>query len=188
MVWRQAPSGARKPESTDPRWVEELRQLENGDGQVSLHLDGPGDLRPRVALGQSLGFRLLSQRAGFVVFFVIQPDGGLHCFYPNSVRTFPEVEAGATLSLPLPTDRRAGFEVVASEPLGRDVVFALVTAERPAGRPPGDTSNPWSTTYRASELAQTDPARDFVRWVSELRRRHPASTNLVSLEVDVVAP
>lgn len=169
--------------------AEELRRLESDGTDAELRLDGVQVGSPRVHLGRPLGFRLRSRRGGFLVLFGIQPDGTLHCFYPNSVRRSLEAEAGGDpLALPLPADRRAGLEIFAGEPLGRDVVFALLTTERPPELPEGDTSNLWLTTYRNTGRPGDDPARAFTDWVSDLRRRDPAGTSLVSVEFEVISP
>jgi hypothetical protein len=164
--------------------ADELLRLRGGDTGLSLAFEPPPSATlPRIPLGEVLHFRALSPRAGSLTFFALSADGTIFCVYPSRKRPAAPLVAGQSVSLPLPDDAHA-VAIQASEPLGRDVIFALASTAPPPPPPVGDTSNEWLTVYRFAPGAG-NPALAFARWVAAVRGQK--ETSLAALEMEVVA-
>jgi serine/threonine-protein kinase len=142
--------------------------------------------RPRLPVETPLRFRVTSDRPSHLALFGLSSDGVVTCLYPDGMRPVVRIAAGGTLILPTPEDRRAGFELVASKPLGRQLLFLLAADEPLPPLPPGNAASGWYTEYPASQDGDS-PADHFVEWVARLRREHPDHTRLAVQEIDIVA-
>lgn len=133
-----------------------------------------------------LTFTVEPDRDGNLVLFTVSPGGNLHLLYPGPrADSFP-VDAGERLTLPLPEDRRAGFNLSASSPAGRETVFALTLDPEIGASPPSGTAErpeDWLVTYPFS--GPDSPAAELARWVAKVRTEHPEQTGLATLELDI---
>jgi serine/threonine protein kinase len=162
----------------------ELLRLRSNDGSLTLSFASPPPpLLPRLPLETVLRFRAISAHAGSLILFALSSDGTIFCVYPSRSRPAVPLAAGAEIALPLADDERTGLVLEASEPLGRDVVFALVSKAPLPPPPAGDTTREWLSVYRFIPGAD-NPALAFGRWVAAARGQR--DTALAALEVEVV--
>jgi hypothetical protein len=162
----------------------ELLRLRGGDTGLSLTFAPPSAAAlPRFLLGEILHFQALSPRAGSLSLFALSADGTIFCVYPSRTRPAVLLGAGQSAALPLADDAHA-VTIQASEPLGRDVVFALASTAPLPPPPPGDTTNAWLTVYRFVP-GSGNPALAFARWVAAVRGQK--ETSLAALEMEVVS-
>jgi serine/threonine protein kinase len=179
----------RVPDPWSAAWITEpaalaleLLRLRSNDGSLTLSFASPPP-PSRLPLETVLRFRAVSAHAGSLVFFALSSDGTILCVYPSRSRSAVPLAAGAEVALPLADDERAGLILQASEPLGRDVVFALVSKTSLPPPPVGDTTQEWLSVYRF--VPGTDnSALAFGRWVAAAR--HQPDTALAALEMEVV--
>jgi hypothetical protein len=201
--WRAAPAPQQRPgPGTPPRaslttatasgevLASRLLSLVEGAGlAIEVEPPGAGSI-PRFPLGTPMRLRITSQRPGFLVVFALSADGSISCLYPNSAHptlAFPEVVGGGALELPLDADRRAGFELAAAPPLGRDLVFVLRSSQTLPSPPSSGTKSSWLSEYPFRPAASLNPARSFAEWVAELRRVRPRETAVAVREIEVTA-
>ena len=161
----------------------ELLRLRSNDGSLTLSFAPPPPPLPRLPLETILRFRAISAQAGSLVLFALSSDGTIFCVYPSRSRSAVSLAAGAEIPLPLADDERAGLVLEASEPLGRDIVFALVSKTPLPPPPVGDTAKEWLSVYRFIPGA-SNPALIFGRWVAAARGQR--DTALAALEMEVV--
>lgn len=161
-----------------------LRRARDHQG-LTLELAPPSRGGGPVAVGTPLRFLVESDRPGFAVLFALSSTGTLTCLYPTPAGRAPRVVPGRSLVLPRPEDERAGFELVATPPLGTDLVFALVSERPPPQLPPGVASR-WVTDYAFDPVAG-GPAIDFSRWIEGLMLADPDGVRLTVRRLEVVA-
>ena len=93
---------------------------------------------PDIAVGARVSFRITTKKLGYLILVDVDPTGKLAQIYPNpmSLATRSDrdsanlVRPGTPVQLPNPADRAAGFEFIASPPLGTAMVVALLS-DRP---------------------------------------------------------
>lgn len=161
----------------------ELLRLRSNDGGLMLSFAPPPPPLPRLPIETVLRFRVVSAHSGSLVLFVLSSDGTIFCVYPSPSRPTVPLAAGAEISLPLADDERAGLVLQASTPLGRDVVFALVSKAPLPTQPVGDTTQEWLSIYRFVPGVD-NPALAFGRWVAAASGQR--DTALAALEMEVV--
>jgi len=159
----------------------ELLRLRSNDGSLTLSF-APPPLSPRLPLETVLRFQAVSAQAGSLILFALSSDGTIFCVYPSRSRPAVPLAAGAEISLPLADDERAGLILEASEPLGRDIVFALVSKAPLPPPPGGDTTKEWISVYRFVPGAD-NPALAFGRWVAAARNQRDTALAAVEMEV-----
>jgi serine/threonine protein kinase len=156
-----------------------LRAARSAQG-LSIALDPPHPGN-RIPVETSLRFKVFSSRSAYLVILVLSSNGDWTCLYPAPGGEAIRIGAGKSLTLPLEQDRLAGFDPSASEPLGRDVYFALASERLPPPLPVGD-ADLWTTTYRPT----ADSAPDFADWIK--RHLEDAGAAVAAHEVEVVGP
>lgn len=93
---------------------------------------------PDIASGTRVSFRITAKKPGYLILVDVDPTGKLAQIYPNpmSLATRSDrdsanmIRPGTAVQVPNPADRAAGFEFIASPPLGTAMVVALLS-DRP---------------------------------------------------------
>jgi serine/threonine protein kinase len=163
--------------------AEGLRAMSGTDSSLALELDPPR-AAARLPIGSEIRFRVTSGRPGHLLLFVLSSDGMLTSFYPNQRRSDIVLARGGPLELPLAEDRRDGFTLTASEPLGYDLIFAL-RSDRPLFPPIGRDNSPWMREYPPI-AGSTPAARDFVVWAARTLCDPWQKAGLAVRELEVV--
>jgi hypothetical protein len=158
--------------------VDQLLRLRSSDGAVVVSLEPPvGGARPRLALGTPLHFRVESERRGHLLLFALSSDGSIACLYPNPQRPEVTVDRGTTLVLPRAADKIALF---AQEPLGRELVFALIDERELPSLPAGGSAESDPGNYLPGE-----PAQAFTAWLERLRRENREETRMAVVDFEI---
>jgi hypothetical protein len=130
---------AAQPAPRHPLTAAELDELSKG-----IKVANPAELAieilpgPDIAVGARVSFRVTTRKPGYLVLVDVDPTGKLSQIYPNpmSLATRGDrdsanlIRPGTPVQLPNPSDRAAGFEFIASPPLGTAMVVALLS-DRP---------------------------------------------------------
>jgi hypothetical protein len=156
-----------------------LLGLRTAEGSVTLTLEPPivGG-RPRLALGTPLYFRVQSRTEGRLLLFVLSPDDSIACLYPNGLRPMVHLRPGDSLVLPSDKDK---LTMTAQEPVGHQLVFALVSSQSLPPLPPGDDSS------TARQYPSGVSARGFVDWLEKLRKDDSRETRMAALDFEIGA-
>lgn len=112
------------------RAAREIAVLDNPAYPFKLELAFEG-ARTDFRLGETLEFRVRSERDGYLTLVDVATDGAVTLLFPNEYEAEHRVRAGEALVIPTPA---MGFELSAGEPVGRGIVRAFVT-ERPMAVP-----------------------------------------------------
>lgn len=106
----------------------ELEQLERArpGADVRVRVMRSGAEGEPVRIGEELAYRFESDRPGYLVAVHVDTHGATTLLYPRANPEAGRVDAGQPISLPGPED---GFTLQAQPPIGRDVVYAIVTEE-----------------------------------------------------------
>jgi hypothetical protein len=156
-----------------------------GRSGPGLALDPPHP-DTRVPIGAPLGFRLTSDRPGYLLLFALDPDGSINCLYPSAAKpSARRIAPGETLVLPSPEDRGAGFNLAAEGPAGKSLVFALRSDRPLVPLPAGDASQLWMTSYPFTPGNPGNPALRFSDWVAGLLRQAPSEVQLTAQEIEI---
>lgn len=149
--------------------------------EATISLDPPQfGVHPTLALDTPLGFRVTSNRSGDLLLFTLSSDGSISCLYPNAARPSLAVHNSEEFVLPTPEENLA---LVASRPLGRQLVFLLHSPIPLPALPPSDDDSSLVREY-SSRDGQDGPADGFVNWVAKLlRTRREATLSMVEFEV-----
>jgi hypothetical protein len=113
----------------------QLTELENPAHPFDLDF-AFGNGRSDLELGETVSFRMRSERAGYLTIIDLAPDGTVNVIFPNQWVPDNRVSAGTTVEFPS-ADMNLRFPVI--EPIGRGVVRAFLT-ERPLEVPFGATA------------------------------------------------
>ena len=152
--------------------ADRLMGLLSHDTGAAIALDPP---RPVLALMSPLSFRVTSGRSGYLLLFTLSPDGSITCLYPNPTRPSLPIGSGESFALPSTAERQQGFDLVASPPPGRQLVFLLYSPIPLPSLPVGGDP---------SSLLREYPAQEFIDWVAKLlRTRREARLTMVEFEV-----
>jgi serine/threonine protein kinase len=171
-----ATSGAGVPDPAS-RLIGQLSQAP--EAMISLNPPGSG-AHPSLTLGTPLSFRVTSDQSGDLLLFTLSSDGSISCLYPNPGRPSLSIRSNQELVLPAPEE---GLSLIASHPLGRQIVFLLHSPIPLPTLPPAESGSSPVWEY-PSRGGQDDPARGFVDWVSKLlRTRREATLSMVEFEV-----
>ena len=100
-------------------WVENLSRNRN------KHLK-PGQ-RGTMKISDKVVFHFKSNRDGYVTIVDIQPGGDVVILFPNDLSPNNKIYAGKHYSIPSKDD---AFEIVVSEPAGRDTIVAFFTKRK----------------------------------------------------------
>jgi len=175
------PPPVQAPAAAEGDLAARLLRLRSSEGGLSISLEpAAGGDPPRLALGTPLNFRVESDRDGHLLLFALASDGSIACIFPNWRRPVVTVAKGASMVLPSPQERLAGLNLEADEPLGRDLVFALVdNQDLPA--------LPLAGPGKLLIYAPGRNARAFTDWLEKLRREHPEETRMAALDFEVGA-
>ena len=138
-----APSGAapaaQPVPAAHPQTAAELDALSK-----SVKVANPAELaleilpRPDIAVGARVSFRITTKKPGYLILVDVDPTGKLSQIYPNPMSLTARsdrdsanlIRPGTPVQVPNPADRAAGFEFIASPPLGTAMVIALLS-DRP---------------------------------------------------------
>jgi serine/threonine protein kinase len=179
---RESPApqpSVQQPSDSEGDLADRLLRLRSSEGGLSISLEPPvGGDRPRLALGTSIHFRVASNRDGRLLLFALSSDGSLTCLYPNPQHPVVTIAGGASLVLPSAED---GFKLQAQAPLGRELVFAVISSR---DLPPLPTASGRSVL---SEYSAGDPAQAFVVWLENLRRENRKETRMAVLDLEISA-
>jgi len=150
--------------------IELLRGLEDrwpGAGVAVRVLDGSG--RPQVEgralrIGETLSYDFESSAAGYLTAIHVDTQGAATLLYPRV-----NAEAGRVGATPLTMpSAEDGFSLTAQPPVGRDVIYAVVTKKPVARKDLGIRSSDLVVSYEAHQAA------DVVRRLkSVLEKRTP---------------
>ena len=151
--------------------LELLRGLEErwpGGGVSVRVLDGAGRPQPEgraLRIGETLSYDFESQTAGYLTAIHLDTQGAATLLYPRV-----DVEAGRVgatpLSMPSAED---GFDLTAQPPVGRDVIYAVVTKAPVARKDLGIRSSDLVVSYEAHQAA------DVVRRLRKVLDQRAAS-------------
>jgi hypothetical protein len=162
--------------------ADRLLRLRSTEGGLTVTLEPPlGGDRPLLALKTPLHFRVQSQGGGRLLLFALSPDGSITCLYPNAIRPMVLLDKGSSLVLPSDEDYRAGLDLTAQEPAGRQLVFALVSSK---GMPPFPTGDDSGTLRQYPSGA---PAQVFADWLEKLRKEDSRETRMAALDFEIGA-
>jgi hypothetical protein len=122
-----------------------------------------------------------SDRGGYLLLFALSPDGSITCLFPNAQRAMVTISQGGFLVLPNDQDRQSGLDLIAQEPLGRELVFALVSSR---GLPtlPAASGGSFLSEYEAGE-----PARAFTDWLERFYGESSQDTQMAVLDLEIGA-
>jgi serine/threonine-protein kinase len=140
----------------------------------------PGPGRPRLTLGTPVHFRVESNLTGQLLLFALSPDGSITCIYPNEDRSAVAIGSGSPMILPSDRDRQKGLDLVAQEPLGQELVFAVVSKRGLPPLPPA--SGDYLREYPAGL-----PAQGFVDWLEKFLQVSPTEARMGVLDFEIGA-
>lgn len=168
-----------QPSGSEASLADRLIRLRNSEGGLSISLEPPvGGDRPRLALGTPIRFRVASDRSGHLLLFALSSDGSLTCLYPNLQRPVVTIARGSSLILPGSEDQT---RLQAQEPIGRQLVFAIVSSRDLPSLPVADTGS------ILSEYSTGRPAQIFVDWLEKLWGNNPEETRMAVLDLEIGA-
>jgi hypothetical protein len=138
------PAAPPAPPAAQPALRRQLNAAELGELSKTVKIANPSELavdilpQPDIAVGDRVIFRITTKKLGYLILVDVDPTGKLTQIYPNpmslSARSDRDntnvIRPGTPVQLPSPADRNAGFEFIASPPLGTAMVLALLS-DRP---------------------------------------------------------
>jgi hypothetical protein len=133
--------------------------------------------KPRYRVGESLTISFETNRDAYVTLVNVGTSGGTTVLFPNRFSPANSVERRRVYTIPDPAD---GYELKASGPPGREVVYALVTLE-----PLRLVDPPAPETRRVFRSLNEDATR-FTRDANGLGRQGLRERAKALLEVEVV--
>ena len=158
--------------------ADRLLKLRSPEGGLTVSLEPAGNGEPpQVVVGSPLRFRVESSRPGHLLLFALDSSGAIACLYPLAAQPEEPLPAGAPWVFP----SEPVSTLAAEEPLGRELVFALVSAQ-----PLPDLS----ALSKKDAIASYTPganAQAFVAWVERLRRADREGTRLAALDFEIGA-
>jgi len=101
-----------------------LADMENPGQQYGVELSMSETGRTAFGLGETVSFRIRSEKAGYVTLVDLGTDGTVAMLLPNADQPSMRIEAGGTLSYP---GADSGIDLQFLEPVGRGMVRAFVT-------------------------------------------------------------
>lgn len=113
--------------SSRDRTVAQLRALETawpGDAVRVTVLGGGGDAAGPLRIGESLVYRFDAASPGYLTAIHVDTHGAATLLYPRADIAAGRIGDGREILLPSPED---GFSLEVQPPVGRDVVYAIVT-------------------------------------------------------------
>jgi Caspase domain/Domain of unknown function (DUF4384) len=114
-----------------------LAEMENPGQRFGVDLKMLGD-KTSFGLGETVGFTMKSDRAGYLTLVDLGTDGTVAMLLPNSETPPMRIEAGQTISFP---SEESGVDLQVLPPVGRGMVRVFVTEE------PLDITIPAGETY-----------------------------------------
>lgn len=123
MVLLAATSAIASPREATVTALEAIESAWPGPG-VSIRVvrDGQGPLR----IGDDIVYRFTSTRAGYLTALHVDTHGATTLLYPRADVSQSKLGEGGTVELPSAED---GFSLQVQPPVGRDLVYAIVTRE-----------------------------------------------------------
>ncbi|HPG27519.1 MAG TPA: OmpA family protein [Myxococcota bacterium] len=135
-----------------------------------------GDGAP-LRIGEALRYRFESDASGYLTALHVDTHGSTTLLYPRADASEGRVGPDCALNLPSETDG-FGFEV--QPPIGRDVVYAIVTAEPVSRRELGIDSQDLVVSFEPHQ------APDFARRLREVLVARPAGSVHVASAVQPI--
>jgi outer membrane protein OmpA-like peptidoglycan-associated protein len=105
--------------------VEQLRALENTWPGRAVRVSVLGSEGAPLRIGEELTYQFESNKAGYLTAIHVDTHGSTTLLYPRSNPEDGRLEMGQPLRLPQASD---GFTLQVQPPVGRDLVYAIVTS------------------------------------------------------------
>ena len=92
------------------------------DVAIRVDRDGEGPLR----IGEEIVYRFTSAREGYLTALLVDTHGAPVLLFPRADASSSRIGPGVVVALPSATD---GFSIQVQPPVGRDLIYAIVTRE-----------------------------------------------------------
>lgn len=140
--------------------IRNLASLKNPDSSLQVDFQST---KKKVRIGEPVQFKVTPQQDCYLTILYVQSNGDVTVLFPNSFQPENKVEAGDTVVIP---DAKAGYLFVGSEPVGKDLIKAIVS-KKPL---PLKLKKLHGTPYSTNE----EDLPEFVRGIRIVTTKMPA--------------